>query len=208
MAEFLIVVVLVLGAWLCFVIVKNRMPQSSSAGADVRSRAEYKRNGSFGTKGGLIIRERHPSLLDAIQVEASHDINVGYTPDKYIFTSATVGGITTGGVSKIDGGYHASLGAKNGSYYLSYKYAQYNQFNDMRWSSGYVGAVSLNDTDYRIAMNNPTLKRYISDENSISYYSTGYDAIFTNLEARHSLSLSNMSKSDAEYVKSWLCRQI
>lgn len=52
----------------------------------------------------LSLKERRPELAKAIRIVDFQDRVITYTPEKYIYTSATVGGITTGGVEKV-GGY-------------------------------------------------------------------------------------------------------
>lgn len=54
----------------------------------------------------LIVDKRAKELAECFEIR-NHTIAVRERePEKYIYTSATVGGITTGGVDKVGGGYH------------------------------------------------------------------------------------------------------
>ena len=57
----------------------------------------------------IYLHSTGPSLRDFFSVIPKKDINFTKRPDKYIYTSATVGGITTGGVSKVEGGYDINV---------------------------------------------------------------------------------------------------
>lgn len=51
----------------------------------------------------LEVNKKSKLLRKRLKVEEYKSTNVNYTPEKLIYTSATVGGITTGGVSKVGG---------------------------------------------------------------------------------------------------------
>lgn len=197
MAELCTVLVLVLGGWLLVEMVKNRMPQSSDAGADARACATYK-------KDALIIKSRNPALAEAIEVEASREVNFQYTPDRYVYTGATVGGVHTGGVTKLDGGYTVSEGQKTGSYFLSYKYGKYNEYNNMRWSSKYFCCVSLPAADYKLAKEDRIIRKFVADDEQKKRLSSSYSLTLTEAEAQTALYFVGMSKADAEYLRNWL----
>ena len=201
MAELCTILVLILGGWLIAVIIKNRAPQSSNAGAEARACVTHKND-------ALIIKARNSALLEAIEVEASQKVNYNYTPDRYVYTSATVGGITTGGVTKLEGGYSISLGEKTGDYFLSYKYGKYNEFGNMRWSAHYICCVSLPSADYRLAKNDPILRKYVANQDLQKQLSTGYSQQLTAEEAKTALYFGRMKKSDAEYLRNWLGKAV
>lgn len=52
----------------------------------------------------VILKRRHETNAKRFILKNYVSTRVGYTPEKLIFTSATVGGVTTGGVDKV-GGY-------------------------------------------------------------------------------------------------------
>ena len=201
MAEFCTFLLIVLAGWWIVVYVKNSIPQSENAGADIRAKVTVKGN-------NLVIKTRHSSLKDAFEVNASREVNVSYTPDRYVYTGATVGGVTTGGVTKLDGGYSLSTGAKTGDYYLTYKYGQYNEFLNARWSSRYVSAISLTKTDFCLAEKNSILRKYIPSEEQRKRMVAQAAPRFSEEEAETSLLVMGMSKSDAEYVIKWLSKSV
>lgn len=198
MAEFFCVLLMIGGGWLIYEIIKGRAPQSSSAGADARSYATFK------DRSTIIIKERHYSLIEAIEVVAAREVNISYTPDKYIYTGATVGGIHTGGVSKIEGGYSARSGSKTGDYYLSFKYGKYNEYNDMRWSSKYISCIVLTKKDYELAKKDKILNRFIPNDKQKENAFYGIGNNLTREQADTALSIITLSKAEADYVRNWL----
>lgn len=198
MAELCTIVVLVLGIWLMVEMVKNRMPQSSKAGAEVRTHVNYK------GRNVLIVRDRHPSLREALVVEAGRDVLANYTPDRYVYQSVSSGGVTTGGVTKLQGGYSMRTGDKTGDYFLTYKYAKYNEFGSLRWSAEYIGQISLSEKDYALARKDRVLKRFLVSPEHQKDLVEGYGARMTATEAKTGLRLGQMSKEEAEHVRSWL----
>lgn len=197
MAEFCTIIVLVLGMWLMAVMVKNRMPQSSTAGAEARSHATHQEWGSV-----LIVKERHISLQEAIEIEASRDVLVNYTPDRYVYQSVSYGGVTTGGVTKLQGGYSMQTGAKTGTYFLSFKYAKFNEFGSYRWSSKYFSNVSVPERDYKLAQKDPVLKKYMADPKQQKYLGDGLN--MSAVEAKTAFCFVGMSKEEAEHIRDWL----
>ena len=134
-------------------------------------------------KNCLQIKKRDAFAYAVLSVEESRNINVSYTPDKLVYTGATVGGITTGGVHVQKGGYTMQVGAKNGRYYISYKYGD---FVDSKPVSAYVGCLELSDTDFEIAMHDSTLKKYISPEK------------------KNYINLVSVTLEDARYIIAWI----
>lgn len=51
--------------------------------------------------GGLFVKEKNPAFSKALKIEADKMYTMEHEDAQYIYTSATVGGITTGGVTKI-----------------------------------------------------------------------------------------------------------
>lgn len=54
------------------------------------------------TQHTLVLKKRGPELSKAIKILDDRDYKISYKPEEYIFTSVTVGGITTGGVDKLE----------------------------------------------------------------------------------------------------------
>ena len=72
------------------------------------------------TQHTLVLKKRGPELSKAIKILDDRDYKISYKPEEYIFTSVTVGGITTGGVDKIGGYNYISGSTKTGKYQLWY----------------------------------------------------------------------------------------
>ena len=68
----------------------------------------------------LVLKRRGPELSKAIKILDDRNYTISYKPEEYIFTSVTVGGITTGGVDKIGGYNYISGSTKTGKYQLWY----------------------------------------------------------------------------------------
>lgn len=72
-----------------------------------RLKEELKSYASFSERDRwtLDVKKLHPKFSAAFSIETIMVTQQYYNPEKYIYSSATVGGITTGGVSKIGGDY-------------------------------------------------------------------------------------------------------
>ena len=155
---------------------------------DAKKEKEIKATADFtdvtGYSGYLTVHSRSPITRNAVNTYAVRDVTLNYTPDKYIYTSATVGGITTGGVSKIDGGYSAGLGGKTGTYNLWYKKARPSK--DSRNLTGWDGEVI-----YSVVLNDLRL-----------------DSVSSERYLPNSLKVLDLSKSTADYVLSWICGEV
>lgn len=158
--------------------------------------------------GYLTIHSRSPITRSAINTDAERGVTLNYTPDKYIYTSATVGGITTGGVSKIDGGYSAGLGEKTGVYNLYYKWAE--RSTDSRnltgWDGAFIYSIVLNDSDFNKAKENSKLRPLIVDQSELI---DGRLAMYSSeIYLPNSLNVNRLSKETANYVLSWICGEV
>lgn len=148
----------------------------------------------------LILKRRTSDIRSAIKVEASRHVNLTSVPDKLVYTGATVGGVSMGGFHVQKGGNYASLGAKTGTYYLSYKYAEaYNG----KYLSGIVSFVELTDSDFTLAKNNNALKKYIASPETKEKFSSFYRSNQFN-KCTHLLCLIDLPKWDAEYIVKWM----
>lgn len=144
----------------------------------------------------LILKRRTSDIRSAIKVEASRNINLTSVPDKLVYTGATVGGVSMGGFHVQKGGNYASLGAKTGTYYLSYKYTK-------AYDSGLVSFVELTDSDFTLAKNNNALKKYIASPETKEKFSSFYRSDQFN-KCTHLLCLIDLPKWDAEYIVKWM----
>lgn len=144
----------------------------------------------------LILKRRTSDIRSAIKVEASRNINLTSVPDKLVYTGATVGGVSMGGFHVQKGGNYASLGAKTGTYYLSYKYTKAHD-------SGLVSFVELTDSDFTLAKNNNALKKYIASPETKEKFSSFYRSNQFN-KCTHLLCLIDLPKWDAEYIVKWM----
>lgn len=121
-----------------------------------------------------------------------------------VYSSATAGGITTGGVTKIDGGYSVGSGEKTGNYNFWYKKAK--RSTDSRNLTGREGTVIhsivLSDSDFEKAKKNPKLSSLIMDEEEMkaSYSTRRYRP--------KTLNVYNLSKITVDYVLSWICGEV
>lgn len=148
----------------------------------------------------LTVLERSPQLKEALTIEAAHDIIANYTPDRIIYTGATVGGITTGGFHTEKGGYSMSLGGKTGKYYLSYKFAKYIVTSNpdprqSQYQSDIVSFVRLTTSDFEEAQNHPILKKLVATEETKKGFHLSGDNI---------LNLFRLTRDEADGVLNWL----
>lgn len=145
------------------------------------------------------LKKRGPILKKCFTVEARTSYAFSYVPDKQLYTSVTVGGVTTGGVSTIKGGIQGVPTGKTGSYYLWCKYARESGVNRGEWSGAFITSIVLPSNLFERAKANNVLSKYVVQREHLESNS-GY-----NSYKEKSLVVNNMSKSDCEYLLSWLC---
>lgn len=134
----------------------------------------------------ITLKKLDPRIKEFVKIEAERDLMVNYTPDKTIYTSVTVGGVTTGGFDTIKGGYSLSSGAKTGKYYLSYKYAQILNNEPM---SDIICFAILSDDVFQAAMEDYHLKSLVASDNAKKFY---------NISDKNVLDLSSLTIRQAE----------
>lgn len=146
----------------------------------------------------LKLKQRVPIVNTVLKVEANHEVGLSYTPDKVVYTGANVGGVSVGGFHVEKGGYNASLGSKTGKYRITYKYAKKL---DTQYLSSRIAYLELQDDLFGIAKENARLsRRIVSEEKKAHLWNTFY-----NLKGKNNLlDLDDLTKSDAEYIVSWM----
>lgn len=152
----------------------------------------------------LKVKKRGPELSKAIKILDDKDYTISYKPEEYIFTSATVGGITTGGVDKIGGYSYISGSTKTGKYQLWY-------------IDKLIRRIQLSDTLFAQAKKSPIAEYLDKTTKEIVVISTVSPSYATQmlLRAGHTNSaLDNMRReSKAGYpsyekcikIMNWLC---
>ena len=126
-----------------------------------------------------------------------------YEPEKYVYTGATVGGVTTGGIHK-EGDYHYISSQENtGRYYFNY-------------CGKTVNKIELSDRLLKMAKNS-NISKYIEDKYIViydskavqmpSYVSQGLmsgslDAM--NLGTRYT-AMGYPTREKCEEIKNWIC---
>lgn len=136
-----------------------------------------------------VLVKRDPYIRKILSVEAQRNVNLSYTPDKVVYTSATVGRVTTGGIDTIKGGYTVHSGSKTGNYYLWHGFARMSM---NRWEGDMVFRIVLSQSDYEKAKKDSVLQKYISTRNKGG-------------KSEYYLNVGYTSKTDCEYILSWMC---
>lgn len=101
----------------------------------------------------LVLNQQMPQFADAFFIEKDIITPMHYNPEKYIYTSATVGGITTGGIDKVGGNYVEGKAVDSGRCILKY------------WGEK-VQRIQLNDELFKKAQNS-IIEKYLNDKMQI-----------------------------------------
>lgn len=102
----------------------------------------------------LTLKERSADLQKVVKLEAEKDDYLGTTETKVICTSATVGGVTTGGFDTVGGKTYVERGSNTGKYKLTYQ--------------GYlINKIKLTDELYRQALESPIKQYLVENEKTI-----------------------------------------
>ena len=143
------------------------------------------------------LKRKSPEIKNAITIEAAREVFANYTPDKLLYTSATVGGVTTGGVDVIKGGYSITSGQKTGKYYLSYKYAidAPSSTGAAHYWSGLVSFIELSNEELEEVKKHPVLKNLIATDKTKDLF---------HLSGKNALDLISIPQSTAQSVLNWL----
>lgn len=114
---------------------------------------ELKQYATF-SKGVLKLTKCSPQFSNALQISKVMYTPMSYNPVRYIYTSATVGGITTGGVDKVGGNY-----VRSGREVDSGK-------NKLLYWGQKVKQIQLTDELYKKAQKS-IIKNYLNDNKQI-----------------------------------------
>ena len=148
--------------------------------------------------GCVILQQRGALIRDYFTVEAHHNYAFSTIPDKHIFTSVSVGGVTTGGVSTIKGGMKPTDMGATGYYYLCYKSKNYLQAN---WNYEGIDCIVLPSDLLETVKGDTVLRNYIVTEEQRK------DKMLENYP-KNSLNVSKMSFKDCLYLLDWLCGEV
>ena len=92
--------------------------------------------------------------ISELKIQNETNVTLSYVPKKYIYTSATVGGITTGGVDTVGGYNNVSKGYNSGKCKLTYFDKE-------------IESIQLPDSLYQIALGAP-IHEYLNDKKQIA----------------------------------------
>ena len=144
------------------------------------------------------IKKRSPDVLKILDFHESHELYVNNTPDKLIYTGATVGGVTTGGFHVQKGGISVSTGAGTGKWFVSHEYA--STINNKPWPDT-VSYMVLSEQLFSEAQKNPYLKELIVPKEAREKWRGSRNDLADN---QYLLNVVSMDKHTADCLKSWL----
>lgn len=144
------------------------------------------------------IKKRSPDVLKILDFHESHELYVNNTPDKLIYTGATVGGVTTGGFHVQKGGISVSTGAGTGKWFVSHEYA--STVNNKPWPDT-VSYMVLSEQLFSEAQKNPYLKELIVPKEAREKWRGSRNDLADN---QYLLNVVSMDKHTADCLKSWL----
>lgn len=151
--------------------------------------AEQEQIFSKGTFSDVLqVKKRTPEAEKYLKIEESRQVNLAYHPTEYTYTGVTVGNVTTGGISKTDAHYTASLGGKTGGIYLAYIRYSSNVDPKQNKMIEHLGWIELPDDLLEIARKDKILEPLISKE----------------IARDKQLDIRRISRKTAEYIISWL----
>lgn len=116
----------------------------------VNSLFEY---ASLPANNEMFLKKSGPQLANAIKiVDDKHDI-IRYKPEEYIYTGATVGGVSMGSINKVGGYNYVSGTKKTGKYQIYY-------------SGELIKSITLVSDLYKVAQDSKIAK-YLNDRHEI-----------------------------------------
>ena len=185
-----IIVVIIFGIFLLLLFLSSDKNSSLSEEYGGMSKNEWAQT--------LVVKKRGKYIGRNIKVLACRESHWRERPDSYVFSSATVGGITTGGVTKIEGGPVLEVGKKTGRYSLG--------FGD-KW----VASIGLSDKDYEIAKADSVLSKHIMPEEhrqqSLKELGRKVDVSGLDFSVKNQLTTRYLTYDHAKYIKNWLSQE-
>lgn len=138
----------------------------------------------------LIVTKRGPEIRPCLEIWDDREMHMSTTPDQYVYTSVSHGGVTVGGVDKIKGKTTTTWGKKTGEALIFYKYNETG-------STGVVQKIKLTPEDLEKAKRNPLFKTCLpSGEYKFCDDERDLDALYLN--SRH------LTHGQCEKIIDWL----
>lgn len=205
LANFLVISILIL------IIVFIAKTSFANANRDIRKTVadNYEKSGflSYDTVHNiLIIRKQFSGIINVLKIEDHVNTVTAHKPTEYIYTSATVGGITTGGVTKTGRYDYLVSTGKSGKCLLVYG------------ADHPVMKIQLSDELYQKALKSD-IKEYLNNEKQIvvvkpyTPYGLEADALKAMVTSGRISLASDMLANRADYptrdkctrILNWLC---
>ena len=121
--EFIMIIALFMISIFCFAMAMKSQAQIDERKAACRKAEDYI---SFDYSGTLTIKKRDADIAKIMDIAPYKKVKYGETPEKLVYTGATVGGVTTGGWHKSGGFYGREMG-NSGKVELIYYYESKNK---------------------------------------------------------------------------------
>lgn len=152
--------------------------------------------------GVLFVPKKSPHSLEALVFEEERGIHVTDTPDKLVYTGATVGGIHTGGFHVQKGGISVSKGAGTGEWGIRYRFATYS-VTAGGYSESSVDFIQLKDNLFAVAKKDAILnKLIITDEERKEWREHPFKKDLADIPCL--MRVSGMDQKTANHLKYWL----
>ena len=140
--------------------------------------------------------KRGPGLSKGLKVKDIYNSKIGYNPEKIHYSSATVGGITTGGFYKTGGNYYEAGKEKTGYYNLCY-------------NNSPIFFIQLSDKDYNAATESQ-IANYLNNKKQIvllesNSFEIKLSASTPQEEVQRQLMKQLPSYDRCIKVRDWLC---
>ena len=146
----------------------------------------------------LLLKKRTPLFKYALSIIDDTITPMSYNPEKYIYTSATVGGITTGGIDKVGGNYVSGKKVDSGKCELKY-------FGQK------IQRIQLTDELYKEAQKT-AIKKYLNDEKQIVVEGECGNIIATSqilgihsMETQRGLYKGYPTREKCQEIIDWIC---
>lgn len=155
----------------------------------------------------IVLRKRDPKIRKFIKVSKVIIPDIKYNPAQYIYTSATVGGITTGGITKIGDNYSYSYTGTN-------KCALYIKSKKLDIQTIQTQSQEIIES----AKNHPIVKKFVNGNQIVLLHEASPN---TTEKLKHASTLGNaplfksiakqyyietrLTKDECEAILDWLC---